>query len=199
MARIEWVHQRLSNWALWHHSMNSGGLGFATQAAFLAEAAGRDQPPGARVPVDEIDAEVTHQAVESLKLGHGHLHQTLTLYYLRGMGIVLTARAMRRADSTVHANLARADALLAQWFTERKRRREEEAAQLQQQLHAPQLADKPAPASLGLQLLTPEEIERTKAALAEERRAIEQRRQGFVGPPLPPFKSTRPVLRLQRR
>lgn len=199
MARIDWVHHRLSNWARWHHTMNSGGLGFATQAAFLADAADRDQPPGARIPVDEIEAEITHEAVEALKLGNGHLHQTLTLYYLRGMGITLTAKAMRRADSTVHANLARADVWLVQWFAERRQRKQAEAAQLQLQLRSPKLAEPAAPAGPGLQLLTREEIERTLAALAEERRAMEQRRQGFVGPPLPPFRSKRPVLRLPRR
>jgi hypothetical protein len=35
MARIDWVQTRLENWARWHASMNGGGLGFATQAAFL--------------------------------------------------------------------------------------------------------------------------------------------------------------------
>jgi hypothetical protein len=67
---------------------------------------------------------VTDEAVESLKLGYGHLHKTLQLFYLAGKGIKETARVMERAESTIKAQLERADALLAVWFAERKRRKE---------------------------------------------------------------------------
>lgn len=145
MARIDWVHHRLENWARWHATMNGGGLGFASQAVFLSEVVDCDRQLQARIPIDEVDGGVTHEAVEALKLGHGHLHQTLRLYYLRGEGIKGTARMMRRAESTIHAQLGQADALLATWFNERKRRKEGEAARLRQQIEAARPASLQAP------------------------------------------------------
>jgi hypothetical protein len=136
VARIDWVEQRLRNWALWHERGAGGGLGYATQAAFLADVSGREQSLEARIPVDEIEAAITHEAVGALRLGYGHLHKTLQLFYLRNLGIKGTAAAMRRAESTIHAQLGQADALLAAWFSDRKRRKQAEAAQLRQQIEA---------------------------------------------------------------
>lgn len=136
MARIDWVQHRLENWTRWHATMNGGGLGFATQAAFLNEAVDCDGRQEARIPIDEVEASITNDAVEALKLGHGHLHQTLRLFYLKGEGIKGTARTMRRAESTIHAQLGQADALLATWFTERKRRKEAEGEALRKQIEA---------------------------------------------------------------
>lgn len=135
MARIEWVQYRLENWARWHATMNGGGLGFATQSAFLNEPVDGGQP-ATRIPIDEVEAGITNDAVEALKLGRGHLHQTLRLYYLRGEGIKGTARIMRRAESTIKAQLAQADALLATWFSERKERKARQAQELRQQIEA---------------------------------------------------------------
>lgn len=134
MARIEWVRQRLENWALWHERRHSAGLGYASSSVFLAERV--DQSRDVWVPVDEIEASETDQAVEALKLGYGHLHRTLQLIYLRGVGIKAAALTMRRAESTIHAQLARADLLLALWFADRKRQREAAARELQAKLDA---------------------------------------------------------------
>ncbi len=129
MARIEWVQHRLNNWALWHERSRGGGLGYASQSAFLNEH--DDSRYEARVPVDEVDASVTHQAVESLKLGKGHLHKTLQLIYLKGVGIKAAARTMHRAESTIKAQLEQADALLAAWFTERSRQQAKARAEFE--------------------------------------------------------------------
>ena len=132
MARIEWIKLRLQNWALWKVAGNSGGLGFSSQAAFLAVKVdcGRDSP----LPVDEIDAEKMDRAVESLKLGKGHLHKTLQLHYIKGLGIQDVAREMGRAVSTIHAQLDQADVALQEWFTQqaeiRKRNAETPPARL---------------------------------------------------------------------
>lgn len=123
MARIEWVHLRLENWALWHERGAAGGLGFAACSIFANGPAARGQVVEARIPVDELDASVTHEAVESLKLGHGHLYQTLRLFYLRNLGVIGTARSMRRAESTIHSQLGQVDQLLATWFTDRSERK----------------------------------------------------------------------------
>lgn len=124
MARIEWIKLQLQNWALWKVAGNSGGLGFSSQAAFLAMKVdcSRESP----LPVDEIDAEKMDRAVESLKLGKGHLHKTLQLHYIKGLGIPDVAREMHRAVSTIHAQLDQADVALREWFnveTEKRERR----------------------------------------------------------------------------
>ena len=114
MARIEWFKHRLDNWALWKVREASGGLGWATQSVLLANRVdeSRDTP----LPVDEIDAQKTNQAVESLKLGKGHLYMTLQHIYVDGIGIRETARQLGRAESTVKANLDQADHALRDWF-----------------------------------------------------------------------------------
>lgn len=114
MARIEWIKHRLENWALWKVREACGGLGWATQSVLLANVV--DSERVIPLPVDEIDAEKTNQAVESLKLGRGHLHMTLQLIYIKGIGIRETARQMSRAESTVKANLDSADHALRDWF-----------------------------------------------------------------------------------
>lgn len=135
MARIEWVRQRLENWALWHERGRGGGLGYATQSVLLANPVDGGERE-AFVPCDEIEAAETEEAVESLKLGYGHLHKTLQLFYLRGLGIKETARLMQRAESTIKAQLDRADHLLAEWFAARKREKETRAQRLRDKLEA---------------------------------------------------------------
>lgn len=118
MARIEWIKLRLDNWALWKVREASGGLGFATQSVLLANVV--DSERVIPLPVDEIDAEKTNQAVESLKLGRGHLYVTLHFIYIKGIGIRETARQMSRAESTVKANLDAADHALRDWFNAKR-------------------------------------------------------------------------------
>jgi hypothetical protein len=114
MARIEWVKQRLENWALWKERERSGGLGFSTQSVLLSDPVdrGREMP----LPVLEIEAEQTNQAVESLKLGRGHLYVTLQYIYIKGVGVKEAARRMSRAESTIKANLEQADHAIRLWF-----------------------------------------------------------------------------------
>lgn len=114
MARIDWIKYRLDNWALWKVRESSGSLGWSTQSVLLANVVDctRETP----LPIDEIDAEKTNQAVESLRLGRGHLYMTLQLIYIKGLGIRDTARQMCRAESTVKANLDSADHALRDWF-----------------------------------------------------------------------------------
>jgi hypothetical protein len=164
VARIDWVKLRLENWARWHARMHGGGLGYASSSALLADPADR-QVHEARMPVDEIEGSVTHQAVEQLKLGHGHLHMTLQLFYLRGEGISGTAAAMQRAESTVKANLERADHLLSQWFLMRRERKAQEAQALRQQI------EQARPAKLR-QSLPPAPSSATGEASAKPKRAI---------------------------
>lgn len=136
--RIEWVQRRLENWAMWKERGGSGGLGFASQSIFADGPSARGTYDGAVIPVDEIDASITDDGVESLKLGHGHLYKTLQLVYLANLGIKGTAERMQRAESTVHHNLGQADLQLSLWFEERRRRplAQREALNVRAQLQA---------------------------------------------------------------
>jgi hypothetical protein len=124
MARIEWVKQRLDNWALWHERMTGGGLGFASQSSFLKDV-DSSRYREAWVPVDEVEAGVTDQGLASMKAVHEHLFDTVSAIYLADTGIKGAARRRLCSESTIHSHLSQADAYLARWFTERKRVQEE--------------------------------------------------------------------------
>ncbi|WP_418132511.1 antiterminator Q family protein [Variovorax sp. 375MFSha3.1] len=117
MARIEWVKARLENWAMWKARGEAGGLGWSSQSAFLNEPAGGYRQ--SRIPIDEVDASVTDQAVESLKETRPSLYQVLQCVHARGVGVKATARALECSESNVKALLDAADRVLGVWFTER--------------------------------------------------------------------------------
>lgn len=123
MARIDWVKYRLNNWALWKEREASGGLGFYTQSAFLNEVATSDRYRESIIPVDDVDASITNEAVESLKPERSHLYQTLQHIYPKGLGIKETARRLGRVESTIKAQLEQADRVLSDWFGERAEKR----------------------------------------------------------------------------
>ncbi|MDP3650891.1 MAG: hypothetical protein Q8R67_04325 [Rhodoferax sp.] len=117
MARIDYIKYRLDNWALWKVRESSGGLGFATQAVFLSEPVdGHKELMGT---IEETDAVLTNQAVESLWPARQHLYSTLQLIYIAGIGIKAAAQHMGRAESTIKANLEASDQALSVWFSER--------------------------------------------------------------------------------
>ncbi len=123
MARIEWVKRRLDNWARWHSQMNGGGLGFSSQAAFLNDMPGGDRE--VKIPTDEIEASVTHDAVESFKASRPQLYAALYCMYPFGLGVSGTCSKLGCQRANVYALLDVADRELAAWFA---RRAEEQAA-----------------------------------------------------------------------
>jgi hypothetical protein len=123
MSRIEWVKQRLDNWARWHQQRESGSLGYPKQSAFVRLAA-HGTRAGNVIPIDDVEASVTDDAVKALQFTHSHLHVTICCLYLEGIGVDAAAVRMRRARSTVLGHLAQADQALAIWFRARADRRE---------------------------------------------------------------------------
>ncbi|MBO9647376.1 MAG: hypothetical protein J7605_02615 [Variovorax sp.] len=117
MSRLQWVDARLQNWARWRSQMAGNGLGFASQASFLNDQPGSDRE--VRIPVDEIEASVTQEAVESLKVARPHIYAVLYCMYPFGLGVTGTCRRLECARSNVYALLEVGDRLLATWFTER--------------------------------------------------------------------------------
>ena len=114
MARIEYIKNRLNNWALWKVRQNAHGLGFAKQSVLLKEP--NDGYRESRMPVDEVEAGQTDAAVESLRAGRSHLYLTLQLVYVQGIGHREAAKKMGRAESTIKANLDAADHALREYF-----------------------------------------------------------------------------------
>lgn len=123
MARIDWVRMRLENWARWCAQQSSGALGYPRQSPFVSLAA-RGRRAEAQIPVDNIEAAETNEAVESLKLTQSHLYHALTLTYAKGLPRHLVARRLCRAESTIKRNLEDGDHAIALWLHDRAKRRE---------------------------------------------------------------------------
>lgn len=109
MARIDWVRQRLDNWARWKEREQSHGLGFYSQSAFLRMAVDVSGMRETTIPIDDVEARGTDEAVQSLLGEYGHLHRTLVLIYLEDTGVRVAAQRLVCAESTVKARLEQAD------------------------------------------------------------------------------------------
>ncbi len=120
MARLDWVDARLKNWERWCCSMRGNGLGFASQASFLNDHPGADRE--IKIPIDEVEASITHDAVESLKVDRPRVYEVLYLVYPFGLGAGGTAKRLQCERSNVYALLEVGDRLLAGWFTARAER-----------------------------------------------------------------------------
>lgn len=132
MARLERIKKRLDNWALWKARQNDAGLGFHTRSVLAVDVWNRGSYNGAVIPHFEEEAALTDQAVESLKVGKGHLFVTLDWIYLRDLGVNETARRIGKSVATVHSHLDQADQAIAAWLeawvAEQERRRVARAA-----------------------------------------------------------------------
>lgn len=115
MARIEWVKHRLENWARWCQQSESGSLGYPKQSAFtrLGSSGGRNE--GA-LPISDLEASETDDAVKSLQFTQSHLYEAVTLTYAKGLPRHLVAKRMCRGESTISKNLEDADHALKRWL-----------------------------------------------------------------------------------
>lgn len=119
MRGNKYIRGKLENWARWSQQRELGGLGYPKQSAFarMGAAAGRTE---AVVPLDNLDASETQDAVESLRFTQSGLHLVLVLTYAKGLPRQRVARLMTCDESTVKANLLRAECALARWFEDRE-------------------------------------------------------------------------------
>lgn len=124
MARIDWVKQRLDNWARWKEREQRHGLGFYTQSAFLRMAVDGSGYRDLTIPVDDVEARGTDYAVQHLLLDHAPLHRTLVLIYLEDTGIRAAAIRLVCAESTVKARLEQADHHIATFLRLRAQAKE---------------------------------------------------------------------------
>lgn len=130
MARVEWVKQRLDNWALWKEREQSGGLGFNTSSSFTWTTVDTSGYRELLSTVDDVEAQQTDAAVAALLFNQPQLHRTLVLIYLEDKGIRDTAAAMCKAESTIKGNLEKADHAIATWLRIKAQEREAMRARL---------------------------------------------------------------------
>lgn len=129
MARIEYIKQRLENWALWKERESRGGLGFYSQSAFLREVVDCSRQGNSLYStIDEIEATKTDEAVESLQFGKEQLYRTIDFIYLQDTGIRKAAEYMCKAESTIKANLEKADFEIQVFLRNKAEERERAAA-----------------------------------------------------------------------
>jgi hypothetical protein len=123
MARIDWVRERLENWARWARDRETGSLGYPRQSPFvrLGPSGGN---MGSSVPVDSLDASLTDDAVNTLRFSHPHIHLTLKCHYIEGFEIKRVAVKLCRGESTIKAHLEQADHHIATWFREREEKKQ---------------------------------------------------------------------------
>lgn len=122
MARIDWVKARLVAWGAWRARREDFGLGFPSVNILLSN--GRSTVRETIIPAAEVEAAETDRAVQALKLNKSHLYLTLELIYVKNTGIKRAADVMRRAESTIKAQLDQADAELARWFDAEREHKE---------------------------------------------------------------------------
>jgi hypothetical protein len=119
MARIDWVKQRLENWAKWCRQSEAGALGYPRQSTFVRMGVPTGRSTDSAVPISSIDASEIDDAVRSLQFTQSHLHQVLTLTYAKGLPRHLVAKRMCRAESTISKNLEDADFAIKRWLDDK--------------------------------------------------------------------------------
>ncbi len=112
MARIDWIEQRLQNWARWRLTSGSGALGFASVNLEQANMP-REPYAEAPIPTSGIEAGETDDAVARLP---SELRATVECHYLgRGTQAEKLAR-LCCTRATLYARVERAHHLLAEHF-----------------------------------------------------------------------------------
>lgn len=119
MARIDWVRQRLEAWSRWSRARESAALGYPTKVAFL-RVGSSGTASGSAVPMGDIEASLTDDAVNAMRFTHPHLWLTLKCHYVDGHEIKRVAQRLCKAESTIKSHLEQADHRIAQWLTEKR-------------------------------------------------------------------------------
>ena len=129
MARIEWMEQRLQNWARWCLTQGSGALGYsAVQLGSVEATMPRDPYAQAAVPISEIEAAETEELVRRLPVD---LQRTVRVWYVTSRGPREALAVLVCAEQTARDRLHRAQRLMAGWLTDRHVRRDAERERVQ--------------------------------------------------------------------
>lgn len=117
MARLDWIEARLVNWARWRAMRGgAGGLGYAAVRLSAANA-GRGGYLSASVPVLDVEA---HETDDAVRLLHpGGLRLTVTEVYCGAGGLRDKARRLCCSEGEIHRRVGQAHTQLAEHFVAR--------------------------------------------------------------------------------
>jgi hypothetical protein len=110
MAKLQWIAERLDNWARWKLAAGSSSLAHVNlENADMPREAYADAP----IPIADCEASDTDDAVERLP---GELKATMIEYHLGRGGLRHKLARLCCAESTLHARMERSHRLLADHF-----------------------------------------------------------------------------------
>ena len=127
MARIEYIHLRLTGWALYKVQEQVGSLGWRKACAYLNVVVDGGHRDLGLMP-EQGDAMVMDEAVQALRVVHQDLFDTIDCVYVKLPTYFeraprdRQARHLRCSVSTLHDRLLRADRWLMGWLTDRDMR-----------------------------------------------------------------------------
>ncbi|MCR5864665.1 hypothetical protein [Aquincola sp. J276] len=119
MARIDWIEHRLLNWARWKSRSGGGALGYARVPLGVQTPSTRDAYADVPIPVNDIEAGVTDDAVQRLP---SELRATIVEYYTGTGGEQDHLKVLCCAKATLYARIERAHRLLAAHFHSEQQR-----------------------------------------------------------------------------
>lgn len=131
MPRIDWVEERLQNWARWWLGRR-GELGYGSTNPLGAGGGGRYRE--ASIPIMDAEASATEDAIGRLQ--PAGLGLTVREYYVGAGGIADKAARLCCSEATVHRRIEQAHAQLAEDFRAQRERAQAErdrVERLQQQ------------------------------------------------------------------
>lgn len=128
MARIDWIEERLQNWALWKVARGAGEMGFAA-ADLGGSNGGRSGYVTAAVPILDAEAAATDDAVN--RLSPGGLCLTVTAFYCAPGGHKDKADLLCCSVATMYARVDQAHRQLADHFLAQQDRQKAERARVE--------------------------------------------------------------------
>lgn len=136
MARIDWVEQRLQNWARYVlTSGGSGNMGYAgvDWSGMANSNAGRDGYITTTIPIAECEAGETAASVMTLP---SELRATVEAFYLGNGGVRQKCERLCISEDTLYRRIDRAHRALAQLWDAKRQAQQAERERLEQLLES---------------------------------------------------------------
>lgn len=114
MARDVEIERKLMQWASWKEG-RGGSLGYKSAGFELRTAGGYRE---AAIPINDIEAGVTDQAVLRLPSAH---RAAVEAYYLRGGSVAQAAARLCIGERMLQVRIGQAHDMLRRWFADRER------------------------------------------------------------------------------
>lgn len=121
MARIEWVEERLQEWARWRIARTGGDMGYGSSDLGAANG-GRSGYVTATIPIEETRASATDDAINRLVPAGTVL--TVHVYYVGAGGHQDKAKHLGISVAAMYARIDKAHQQLAAIFVAEREQRE---------------------------------------------------------------------------